>query len=60
VLGFGAAVAEGANVVVRVRPGMADRQVRVELAEGVLTGPDLRIRVDATERADEAVARGAA
>jgi hypothetical protein len=60
VLGFGSAVAEGANVVVRVRPGVANRQVRVELAEGVLTGPDLRIRVDASERASEAVARGAA
>lgn len=60
VLGFGSAVAEGANVVVRVRPGMADRQVRVELAEGVLTGPDLRIRVDASEQAGEAVVQGAA
>jgi hypothetical protein len=60
VLGSGSAVAEGANVVVRVRPGTAGRQVRVEFAEGVLTGPDLRIRVDASERAGEAVVQGVA
>lgn len=59
-LGFGSAVAEGANVVVRVRPGTAGRQVRVELAEGVLTGSDLRIRVDASERAGDAVVQGVA
>ncbi|MEU1377407.1 DUF2397 family protein [Streptomyces triculaminicus] len=58
--GVGSAVAEGANVVVWVRPGQAGRKVRVELAEGVLTGPDLRIRVDASEQASGAAERGVA
>ncbi|MFI0941349.1 DUF2397 family protein [Streptomyces sp. NPDC021020] len=58
--GCGAAVAEGANVVVRVRPGVAGRQVRVALAEGVLTGPDLRICVEASERRHRATVRGVA
>jgi Protein of unknown function (DUF2397) len=47
--GFGLARAEGASVMVEVRGGARGRSVRVDLAEGELTGPDLRIRVMPTE-----------
>jgi uncharacterized protein (TIGR02677 family) len=47
--GFGLARAEGASVMVEVRGGARGRSVRVDLAEGELTGPDLRIRVIPTE-----------
>jgi hypothetical protein len=43
--GYGQARAEGANVIVEVRRGDQGRTVRVELAEGRLTAPDLRVRV---------------
>jgi uncharacterized protein (TIGR02677 family) len=43
--GYGQARAEGANVIVEVRRGDRGRTVRVELAEGRLTAPDLRVRV---------------
>ena len=64
-LGYGQADAEGANVVVRVRPGDSDMRVTVALAEGELTGPDLRITVTPTgmeetttvDASDEQVAR---
>jgi uncharacterized protein (TIGR02677 family) len=49
VAGVGQGQADGASVTVRVRPGELDRTVTVTLAEGVLTGPDLRIWVTATE-----------
>lgn len=47
--GCGQGQADGASVLVRVRPGDPDRIVSVALAEGVLTGPDLRIQVTPTE-----------
>jgi uncharacterized protein (TIGR02677 family) len=43
--GTGVAHADGANVLVEVRPGVLGRRVSVELAEGRLTGPDLRISI---------------
>ncbi|MFD1364408.1 DUF2397 family protein [Actinoplanes sichuanensis] len=51
-LGYGQADAEGANVVVRVRPGDPSTRVTVTLAEGELTGPDLRITVTPTGHAE--------
>lgn len=50
--GRGQAEADGAGVVVHVRRGSdPDRTVTVALAEGRLTGPDLRVRVTATDHA---------
>lgn len=43
--GRGQAQADRAGVVVRVRPGEPGEVVSVELAEGMLTGPDLRVSV---------------
>lgn len=43
--GCGQARAESANVIVEVRRGDRGRTVRVDLAEGRLTAPDLRVRV---------------
>ncbi|MFE0154695.1 DUF2397 family protein [Nonomuraea sp. NPDC059007] len=43
--GRGVVPVDGANVLVEVRPGVAGRTVTIELAEGRLTGPDLRVRV---------------
>jgi hypothetical protein len=43
--GCGQAYADGSSVLVEVRPGVKGRIARVELAEGRLTAPDLRIRV---------------
>jgi len=43
--GWGQARAEGANVIVEVRRGDRGHTVQVELAEGRLTAPDLRVRV---------------
>jgi uncharacterized protein (TIGR02677 family) len=45
VTGCGVAHADGANVLVEVRPGIAGRTISVELADGRLTGPDLRVSV---------------
>ncbi len=47
--GCGQAHADGASVLVEVRPGVKGRIARVELAEGRLTAPDLRIRVSPAE-----------
>lgn len=49
--GYGEAHAEGASVLVRVRPVSPARRTTVHLAEGDLTGPDLRVTVTATESA---------
>ncbi|GAA4259709.1 hypothetical protein GCM10022255_085360 [Dactylosporangium darangshiense] len=53
--GFGHAQAEGADVVVRVRLGEPGVRVTVALAEGKLTGPDLRVTVTPTGQADETI-----
>ncbi|MGV9380027.1 DUF2397 family protein [Nonomuraea sp. NPDC003707] len=47
--GCGIAPADSANVLVEVRPGVLGRTVTVDLAEGRLTGPDLRVRVIAIQ-----------
>lgn len=47
--GYGLAHVEGASVVVEVRRGAKGRSVRVPLAEGQLTAPDLRVRVTPAE-----------
>ena len=47
--GYGLAHADGANVLVEIRPGVRGRVVRVDLAEGRVMAPDLRIRVTSTE-----------
>ncbi|EIV92600.1 DUF2397 family protein [Frankia sp. QA3] len=47
--GYGECHAEGASVLVRVRRVSPERRVTVHLAEGDLTGPDLRVTVTATE-----------
>lgn len=49
--GRGQAEADGAGVVVHVRRGDPKQTVTVALAEGRLTGPDLRVRVTATDHA---------
>jgi uncharacterized protein (TIGR02677 family) len=54
---YGQAHAEGASVLVEIRPGVRGRTARVDLAEGRLTGPDLRVRVTCT---DATVAAGTA
>jgi uncharacterized protein (TIGR02677 family) len=41
--------ADGADVLVVVRPGPLRRRVTVELAEGTLSGPDLRLSITASE-----------
>lgn len=51
--GYGQSQADGASVTVRVRHGDPTRSVSVALAEGVLTGPDLRIEVTPTENVTE-------
>jgi uncharacterized protein (TIGR02677 family) len=51
-VGYGEAQADGAGVVVRVRPGVSGRRVTVSLREGELTGPDLRVVVVAAEYAN--------
>lgn len=48
-LGYGEGQAEGASVVVRVRPGKPGVRVAVALAEGELSGPDLLVTVTPTE-----------
>lgn len=47
--GRGRAHADGAAVWVEVRPGVSGRTVSVPLAEGRLTGPDVRVRITPTE-----------
>ncbi|WP_329243139.1 DUF2397 domain-containing protein [Actinoallomurus sp. NBC_01490] len=47
--GIGAAHAEGANVLVSVRVETPSTATTVLLAEGCLTGPDLRIQVSSTD-----------
>ncbi|MEW2352991.1 DUF2397 family protein [Spirillospora sp. NPDC029432] len=51
VTGRGTGHADGASVLVEVRPGENGRTVSVDLAEGRLTGPDLRISITAAESA---------
>ena len=47
--GVGIGRADDANVVFTVRPGIIGRTVTVELAEGKLTGPDMRIAITSTD-----------
>jgi len=56
-MGYGQAHADGASVLVKVRPGVRGRVVRVDLTEGQLTAPDLRVRVTLTEDTPTAATR---
>lgn len=58
VTGRGQAEADGAGVVVQVRPGDPHRRATVALAEGRLIGPDLRVRVTAVDHTAASGSRG--
>ncbi|QNE18232.1 DUF2397 family protein [Kribbella qitaiheensis] len=57
--GIGTGYLDAAGLVVIVRPGIPGRLARVRLADGYLTGPDLRITIAASQDQDPQLIREA-